>query len=730
MKRTFPESELIINADGSCFHLHLKPEQLADKVVLVGDPARVDTVAAHFDSKECEVSSREFHTITGMYKGKRITCQSHGIGCDNIDIVVNELDTLANIDYKTREEFPEHRTLTMVRIGTCGGLQPNTPTGCFVASVKSIGFDGLLNYYAGRNQVCDLQLEEAFTKHMAWDPIKGAPYVSVADADLINQIAQDDMVRGYTISCGGFYGPQGRVLRADIADPKQNEKIEACLIVGPPCNDLLYGHRQPLCPEDEHRIQELHRYPHRKSPRPHLMTDTICALATAPGGALGIIRISGPQSLEILSHIFTRNLTQAQPNTIHYGHIKDGSEIIDEVLVSIFRAPHSYTGEDSAEISCHGSRYILNKVLELLIQNGCRMAQPGEYTQRAFLNGKMDLSQAEAVADLIASGNKATHQIAMSQLRGNFSSELSRLREQLLKLTSLLELELDFSDHEDLEFADRSELTNIANKINKRITYLAHSFETGQALKNGIPVAIVGKTNVGKSTLLNKLLRDDRAIVSSVHGTTRDTVEDVIDIQGVSFRFIDTAGIRQTTDEVEQIGISRTYAAIDKARIVLWLIDAEPTAEEIKDMLERSKGKSLIIIQNKIDIQTPVDSSIFHLASLLVPSNKPQSSILQISAKQGTNIDRLEKTIFESANIPEFTEQDIIVTSARQYHSLLSAQENLSRVLSSLESGLSEDLVSEDLRLVLDDLANITGQNRILADEVLRNIFTHFCVGK
>ena len=226
-KRNFPESELIINADGSCFHLHLKPEQLADKVILVGDPARVDTVAAHFDSKECEVSSREFHTITGMYKGKRITCQSHGIGCDNIDIVVNELDTLANIDYNTREEKDEHRTLTMVRIGTCGGLQPFTPTGSFVASVKSIGFDGLLNYYAGRNVVCDIDLEKAFTEHMHWNPIKGAPYVSIADEELINQIAQDDMVRGYTISCGGFYGPQGRILRAEIEDPHQNEKIEA-----------------------------------------------------------------------------------------------------------------------------------------------------------------------------------------------------------------------------------------------------------------------------------------------------------------------------------------------------------------------------------------------------------------------------------------------------------------------------------------------------------------------
>ena len=226
-RKTFAPSELIINEDGSCFHLHLRPEQLADRVVLVGDPARVNTVAAHFDTIECDVQSREFHTITGTYKGKRITCQSHGIGCDNIDIVMNELDTLANIDYNTRTEKDSHRTLTCVRIGTCGGLQPFTPTGCFVASVKSIGFDGLLNYYAGRNQVCDLTLEEAFKKHMQWDPIKGAPYVAVADAQLIDQIAQDDMVRGYTVACGGFYGPQGRELRAPIADPKQNEKIEA-----------------------------------------------------------------------------------------------------------------------------------------------------------------------------------------------------------------------------------------------------------------------------------------------------------------------------------------------------------------------------------------------------------------------------------------------------------------------------------------------------------------------
>jgi tRNA modification GTPase len=453
---------------------------------------------------------------------------------------------------------------------------------------------------------------------------------------------------------------------------------------------------------------------------------TICALATAPGGAIGIIRISGSRTFEILSRVFrgSGDVQTFSANTIHYGHIVSGAEIIDEVMVSIFKAPHSYTGEDSAEISCHGSRYILNKVIALLIANGCRQAGPGEFTQRAFLNGKMDLSQAEAVADLIASSNKATHQIAMSQLRGHFSSELSRLREQLLKLTSLLELELDFSDHEDLEFADRGELLEIANKINNRITTLAQSFETGQALKNGIPVAIVGRTNVGKSTLLNKLLRDDRAIVSSVHGTTRDTIEDTIDLNGITFRFIDTAGIRQTTDEVEQIGIERTYAAIEKARIALWIIDAEPTTEDIQEMLERCKDKSLIIIRNKIDIISASETSS------ISDSRLKDIPIIGISAKQGTNIDKLEQAIFESANIPELSEQDIIVTSARQYQSLVSAHDNLSRVLSGLESGLSGDLVSEDLRLVLDDLANITGQGRILTNEVLGNIFTHFCVGK
>lgn len=450
-----------------------------------------------------------------------------------------------------------------------------------------------------------------------------------------------------------------------------------------------------------------------------MTTDTICALATAPGGALGIIRISGSQTLEILSHVFTKDLTNVEPNTIHYGHIKADEEVIDEVMVSVFRAPHSYTGEDSAEISCHGSRYILNKVLELLIQHGCRMANPGEYTQRAFLNGKMDLSQAEAVADLIASSNKATHQIAMSQLRGHFSSELSRLREKLLKLTSLLELELDFSDHEDLEFADRSELLSIANDINTRVTRLAKSFETGQALKQGIPVAIVGKTNVGKSTLLNRLLHEDRAIVSDIHGTTRDTIEDTIDLNGVTFRFIDTAGIRQTTDTIEQIGIERTYAAIEKARIVIWMIEEKAGHEEIEELLQLTKGKETIVVCNKAD---KIDFDAF------IPPIVP---LLCISAKTGYNIDKLESKLFEAANIPELTDNDIIVTSARQYDSLVHAEENLSRVLEGLETNLSGDLIAEDLRLVLSDLAEITGDKGIIqSQEVLNNIFQHFCIGK
>ena len=461
-----------------------------------------------------------------------------------------------------------------------------------------------------------------------------------------------------------------------------------------------------------------------------MINDTICAPATAMGGAIGIIRVSGEQAIEIASSIFSSDLTKAQPNNVIFGRILSPppvgggqGEAIDEVLVSVFRAPHSYTGEDSVEISCHGSRYILNKVLELLVQQGCRMANPGEFTQRAFLNGKMDLSQAEAVADLIASTNKVTHQIALSQLRGGISSELAVLREKLLKLTSLLELELDFSDHEDLEFADRCELLELAKNIDRKVTNLAQSFEVGQAIKNGVPVAIVGKTNVGKSTLLNRLLRDDRAIVSDIHGTTRDTIEDT----GITFRFIDTAGLRETTDTVEKIGIKRTYAAIEKAQIVLWVIDQEPTESELQEILEQIKYKTLIIIQNKVDLEP--QNSDKNRSNFNYQLSTINYQLLNISAKTGEGIEALETAIYEAANIPSITENDVIISSARHYDALTRAHEHLQRVLDGMTMELSGDLLAEDLRLTLDTLSDITG-GQITTHEVLGNIFTHFCVGK
>jgi len=430
--------------------------------------------------------------------------------------------------------------------------------------------------------------------------------------------------------------------------------------------------------------------------------DTICALATAPGGAIGIIRISGPQSLEILSHVFTKNISDAPANTIHYGHIvatvPDGSPsgIIDEVMVSIFRAPHSYTGEDSVEISCHGSRYILNKVLELLIENGCRQAGPGEFTQRAYLNGKMDLSQAEAVADLIASTNQATHKIAMSQLRGHFSSRLAQLREQLLKLTSLLELELDFSDHEDLEFADRSELKELTQTIYQHITRLADSFHAGNAIKNGIPVAIIGAPNVGKSTLLNALVGEERAIVSDIQGTTRDAIEDIIQLSGITFRFIDTAGIRHTDDQIELMGIDRSIAAAKRALIIIMMTEPGKPYPDIKVR----DDQTVIRIENKTE---------------------------QFQAKFGVGLDELRQNLIDAA--PKATDADVIVTSSRHYEALIRANEHLQRVIDGLEMQLSGDLLSEDLRLTLDALAEITG-GQITTNEVLGNIFKHFCIGK
>lgn len=472
--------------------------------------------------------------------------------------------------------------------------------------------------------------------------------------------------------------------------------------------------------------------------------ECICALATPAGGAIGIIRLSGSDAITLTDKIFQsangKSLEEAKPYTLHYGEIKDkDGNTIDDVLVSVFRAPHSYTGENSTEISCHGSRYILQQVLHRFTEVGCRQAEPGEYTRRAYLNGKMDLSQAEAVADLIASTNKATHKMALSQLKGHFSNELSLLREKLLKMTSLLELELDFSDHEELEFADRSELQALAEEINHKITTLAHSFETGNALKQGVAVAIVGKTNVGKSTLLNRLLHEEKAIVSDIHGTTRDVIEDTTLIDGITFRFIDTAGIRKTDDVVENIGIERTFQKMEEAKIVIWLLDEQPSASEIEEMKLKNQGKKLLVVFNKMD-KLENDKLAFDKFTHSCGSDSSESEAsegdssepkapLFISARTGENVSSLEQALVRAADIPEITENDVIITSARHYEALLRAHDSLSRVLESMEMGMSGDIVAEDLKMVLEELGEITG-GHISSQETLNNIFKHFCIGK
>lgn len=448
------------------------------------------------------------------------------------------------------------------------------------------------------------------------------------------------------------------------------------------------------------------------------LNDTICALATRPGGAIAVVRVSGNESLAIVDKVFHKAngkpLAEAAPNTIHYGQLTDSEgNAIDEVMASVFKAPHSYTGEDSVEISCHGSQYVIACILRALIECGCRQAEPGEYTKRAYLNGKMDLSQAEAVADLIASSNKATHQMALSQLRGHFSNELSTLREQLLHITTLMELELDFSDHEELEFADRGELLALATQIDGRIMWLARTFATGKAIKQGIPVAIVGKTNVGKSTLLNKLLHEEKAIVSDIHGTTRDVIEDTTQIHGLTFRFIDTAGIRHTDDHVERLGIERTYQKLHEATIVVWVTDESPTDEELRDMRQRCEEKRLLMVRNKIDLS----------------DETCPKGYLPLCAKQGKGIQELEDALYRAADIPEITENDVIITSVRHYEALIRAHEALTLVMRGMEDGLSGDLLSEHLRACLDALADITGGS-ITPQEVLNNVFKHFCVGK
>lgn len=458
--------------------------------------------------------------------------------------------------------------------------------------------------------------------------------------------------------------------------------------------------------------------------------DTICAIATAQGGAIGCIRVSGPEAIEITSCIFTpaatnRELGDSKPYTLTFGRIYDGSEVIDEVLVSLFRAPHSYTGENSTEITCHGSAYILQKVLQLLIKNGCRMAAPGEYTQRAFLNGKMDLSQAEAVADLIASSSAATHRLAMSQMRGGFSKELATLRDQLLHFTSLIELELDFSDHEELEFADRSELCQLANNIEKVIARLVNSFNVGNAIKNGVPVAIIGETNAGKSTLLNVLLNEDKAIVSDIHGTTRDIIEDTVNIGGITFRFIDTAGIRETSDTIESLGIERTFQKLDQAEIVLWMIDATNAQAQITQLagqlLPRCERKQLILVYNKADLVDNIQNSI--------PDNFPDNvQSITLSAKKREHIEELQRMLITSAHLPTITQNDVIVTNVRHYEALNNALEAIHRVQEGLTNDISGDFISQDIRDCIFHLSDIAGE--VTNDMVLQNIFQHFCIGK
>ncbi len=454
--------------------------------------------------------------------------------------------------------------------------------------------------------------------------------------------------------------------------------------------------------------------------------DTICAIATPSGGAIGIVRVSGVNAIDITDSIFTPHkggipLQGRKSHTLAFGEIRDDQgHIVDEVLVSLFRAPHSYTGEDSVEISCHGSAYILQQVVRLLIMKGCRNAEPGEYTQRAFLNGKMDLSQAEAVADLIATTSAAQHRMAINQMRGGISLELRRLRDKLLHLVSMLELELDFTDHEDLEFASRSELMDISGDAAQAIEKLVASFTTGNAIKNGIPVAIVGETNAGKSSLLNVLVGEDRAIVSDIHGTTRDIIEDTMVINGLTYRFIDTAGLRATTDEVEKIGIERTYKAIEKADVVLYVADTTRSydlwKENLQEIKKMSGSKFFILVSNKIDSENSV-----------IPET-PGITSISVSAKTGSGIIQLQQMLSQHYNAMQ-TENDVVVSNMRHYNALVKAQDAIHRVINDMESGLSTELVAFDLRETIEHISDIIG-GEITSEEVLENIFSRFCIGK
>lgn len=460
--------------------------------------------------------------------------------------------------------------------------------------------------------------------------------------------------------------------------------------------------------------------------------ETIVALASPSGaGAIAVIRLSGKESLTVAEQVFQsvsgKKLAQQKTHTIHLGHIVDGEKVLDQVLLSLFKNPHSYTGEDVVEISCHGSTYIQQQIIQLLLRKGCRMAQAGEFTLRAFLNGKLDLSQAEAVADLISSDNEASHQIAMQQMRGGFSNEIAKLREELLNFASLIELELDFAE-EDVEFADRTQFSELLTRIEFVLKRLIDSFAVGNVIKNGIPVAIVGEPNVGKSTLLNALLNEERAIVSDIAGTTRDTIEDELVIEGIGFRFIDTAGIRETKDVVESIGIKKTFEKIEQAQVVIYLLDSslqkadgslKTNIAEIEKIKNQFPLKPLIILGNKADLLSEADAA--YLKSAI-------SNLTLLSAKQKQGIDDLKNQLLSFVNTGALRNNETIVTNTRHYDSLLKALEEIQKVKFGLQSGLSSDLMAIDIKQALYYFGEITGE--VTNDELLGNIFANFCIGK
>ncbi|MEC4116035.1 tRNA uridine-5-carboxymethylaminomethyl(34) synthesis GTPase MnmE [Myroides phaeus] len=462
-----------------------------------------------------------------------------------------------------------------------------------------------------------------------------------------------------------------------------------------------------------------------------ILQDTIVALATPSGaGAIAIIRVSGKDAITLVNGIFrsikNKDLTTQKTHTLHLGHIVDGDRVLDQVLVSLFKGPNSYTGENTVEISCHGSTFIQQQIIQLCLRKGAKMAQAGEFTMRAFLNGKLDLSQAEAVADLIASDNEASHQIAMQQMRGGFSSEIALLREQLLNFASLIELELDFSE-EDVEFADRTQFKELINRIEFVLKRLIDSFAVGNVIKNGIPVAIVGEPNVGKSTLLNALLNEERAIVSDIAGTTRDTIEDELVIDGIGFRFIDTAGIRETKDVVESIGIQKTFEKIEAAQVVIYLIDGAKlnteSLDSIKVELEKLKNKyplkPLLVVCNKKDLLTGEQIGLY---------NENIENLMLMSAKANEGVEELKQALLGFVNTGALRNNETIVTNTRHYDSLLKALEEIEKVKWGLQTNLSADLMAIDIRQALYFFGEITGQ--VTNDELLGNIFANFCIGK